>query len=302
MSQLDLAIITYKRPKLLRKCLKSIVGQSKKPDRVLVIDNDKLASAKTIVDSFKKQIAIKYVVEKKQGIPYARNRAIRENQAKYLGFVDDDCVLDKDWIKEGLRFIKNKRSAYVVGKTKLENPGNLVAEAQFYHYQQWFLTKLNKKTKQIKAQNLDTKNIIFNMKILNKHKLKFDEMYSLTSIGGGEDVDMGLQIDKLGFNGFYVNKMILKHSEVESFFNFLKKAFYRGRSSYLLISKWQLKDQVVDVNRVNWYRWLRAFWLVPYDNKRISRKINMKRKLIHVLTKIYDRAWIQGYLNQERKF
>lgn len=298
---LTIAIVTKNRPELLSQCLESLVRQIKKPDVVLVVDNDRDKTAELVCNNFSNRLKIKYVVEKKMGIPLARNKALQVVETRYLGFIDDDCMLEPGWVKEGLKGIVKHRSAFVVGRTKLVNKDSLIARAQFFHYQRWFLTKLDRTSKKISPQNLDTKNVIFDMKALKQPGLRFDQRYSLTTIGGGEDVDMGLQLSKLGYKGFYVERMMLKHREVESLQDLIRKSFWRGQSSYLLAEKWQLKDQIVDLSRVNWYKWLKNFWVKPYDNKRLSKQASLEVKLIHVLTKVYDRVWLEGYVKQMRK-
>ncbi len=290
-NDLTIAVVTRKRLGLLARCLESLAIQSVKPGRVLIVDNDVQGSAGRVAKSFSSKLTIKYVVEPVKGIANARNKALKVNSSRYLAFVDDDCVLGAQWVEEGLRAIKKSRSAYMLGRTELMNKDSLVAKARFYHYQQWFLAK---------PQGLDTKNVIFDFEILKKHKLKFDNRFNKTSIGGGEDSDMGLQLDRLGLSGGYHRKMVLKHKEPEKVLALVKKAYWSGRAYYLLSKKWQLKDQVINDFRINWKTWLDDFWLKPHSNKELKKRTNCRSLVFHVLVKIYDRAWIEGYLKQEK--
>ncbi len=298
---LTLAIVTKNRPKELIKCLKSIAEQTTKPGVVLVVDNDQEMTAKTVCGQSRKKLnlPIEYVVEKRPGIPVVRNIAISLCKTSYLGYVDDDCVLDKNWVRQGLQKIKSSRASYVIGISRLANKESLIAQAQYFHYKKWFEYKLDRKTMRIDPLNLDTKNVIFDFRILKKHKLKFDEIYNKAF--SGEDVDLGLQLSKLGYGGFLAEKMQLKHKEVENLLKLWSKAYYRGISSYLLIKKWQLKDQLVDLTKTSWYRFLKTIWVKPYDYQKLSKGVSFKRKIIHLLTKVYDRAWLEGYLKQSRQ-
>src|ERR1700753_2057727 len=83
--QIAVAVCTYKRPVMLRACLASLQDAGA---AVLVINNDphtpdlgELPGNPTVVH------------EKARGIANARNRALREAQARgyrYLAFIDDD--------------------------------------------------------------------------------------------------------------------------------------------------------------------------------------------------------------------
>jgi GT2 family glycosyltransferase len=102
--QLDISICTHGRPDALKRCLQSLddlgltgaIGGT----RVIVVDNapndDRTAQ---VVHSFP---GVKYVVEPKPGLDFARNRAIQEGSADLLAFLDDDVIVDACWL-QGLR-------------------------------------------------------------------------------------------------------------------------------------------------------------------------------------------------------
>src|SRR5258708_35263923 len=45
---------------------------------------------------------VRYILEPKPGLDFARNRAVRDSDAELLAFLDDDVVVDCCWV-EGLR-------------------------------------------------------------------------------------------------------------------------------------------------------------------------------------------------------
>ena len=99
---LDVAICTHGRPDALARCLKSLaaIGLPCEGNRVLVIDNapqdERTASA------VKDHPGVRYILEPKPGLDFARNRAILESSGELLAFLDDDVVVDHCWL-EGLR-------------------------------------------------------------------------------------------------------------------------------------------------------------------------------------------------------
>lgn len=297
---LTIGIVTRKRPELLVKCLKSIAKQTQLIQEVIVVDNDYRKSSESTVAGFKSKLRIKYLVEPKIGISYGRNKVLDWNKTKYLGFVDDDCVLDSNWAKEGLKTIKRYKLAYVLGKTELLNKNSMVAQARFYYYKHWFKSQFNFNRKKVSSKSLDTKNVIFDFEMINKKKVRFDERFAVTSIGGGEDMDMDLQLEKLNLNGGYVEKMKLKHQEPERIKILIKKAYWSGRASYLLAKKWQLESEF-ESEQFDWKVWWNNFWIKPYVNKELKKKTDIKKLWFHVLIKLYDRAWIQGYIVQRRR-
>lgn len=107
MPHFTVAICTAKRPEMLGAALESVVNLTI-PDNgtmsVVVIENDKMPTSREIIETFraKVEIPIKYYLEPKIGIPYARNRSLvaaLEENADWIAILDDDEVADPSWIK-----------------------------------------------------------------------------------------------------------------------------------------------------------------------------------------------------------
>ena len=102
---LTIAICTRNRPKELVRCIASIramlasCASVANPVEILVVDN--APSDGSTRDAVAGLTDIAYVLEKKPGLDFARNRAIQEATGQLLAYVDDDAVVDRFWI-EGL--------------------------------------------------------------------------------------------------------------------------------------------------------------------------------------------------------
>ena len=104
-------LCTRERPKLLRACLVSLLGQAV-PDSVffaiVVVENDATPSSATIIAELTETstVPLTYVHEPRLGIPIARNRAIAaalQYDPEWIGFIDDDEVASSNWIAHFLR-------------------------------------------------------------------------------------------------------------------------------------------------------------------------------------------------------
>lgn len=101
------AICTYNRAFIIHKCLQSILLQKdvKVDFEILIIDNNSTDNTAQVVRPFVEQNTnFRYIVEKKQGLSYARNRAITEAKGKWIVYVDDDGILAPNYINR-LEFI-----------------------------------------------------------------------------------------------------------------------------------------------------------------------------------------------------
>ena len=101
--KVTVAIPTYNRADFLRQTLAGIVAQQFPRDHfeVLVIDNNSRDHTRETVESFAHAYpAPRYIAETRQGLDYARNRAITEARGEILVFGDDDILVQPDWLAQ----------------------------------------------------------------------------------------------------------------------------------------------------------------------------------------------------------
>ena len=92
--ELSVVIITRDRKKELLECLQSIFSQSRSPDEIIVVDNGSRQKVRNIH-------GIKLVrSETNLGGAGGRNLGLLHTTGKYILFMDDDAVADKDMLKE----------------------------------------------------------------------------------------------------------------------------------------------------------------------------------------------------------
>ncbi len=100
---LTVAIPTYNRADFLRQTLAGIALQVFPAGEfeVLVIDNNSTDHTRAVVAEFAAaHPAPRLVLETKQGLDHARNRAIVEARGEILVFADDDILLRPDWLTQ----------------------------------------------------------------------------------------------------------------------------------------------------------------------------------------------------------
>lgn len=101
---LDISILipTYKRQEILTETLISLcsLNINRFSWEVIVVDNAGCEETRKIVDSFKDKLVINFLVEKKNGKNNALNLAIQYAQGDLFVFIDDDIIVDKNWLCE----------------------------------------------------------------------------------------------------------------------------------------------------------------------------------------------------------
>lgn len=97
---LSIAICTKDRARRLTRLLESLqpvrAASPFKASELLVVDNASAdAATRDAVAGFR---GVRYVVEPRAGLDFARNAAIREAAGDIIAFLDDDVVVDRDWL------------------------------------------------------------------------------------------------------------------------------------------------------------------------------------------------------------
>ena len=115
---LSITICTYNRIEYLKKCLKSVLDQTqgKKSIEINIIDNNSTDNTKGYISEIKKKYPeVNYYVEHKQGISFARNLSFEVCKGMFLAFVDDDAVINKNWLEALLNELKNQNENIIYG-------------------------------------------------------------------------------------------------------------------------------------------------------------------------------------------
>ena len=174
---------------LLNSISKNSILNEFKTIILIVINNKKKISnsqKKKIKKSLNKKI-FKIIYESREGVSYARNKSLnlmKKIKFDYGCFLDDDCVIKKNYFEENLLFIKKNKCDVVTGP-------QINISKKIHH--KIFERNFDHKKKLAWAS---TNNVFFKKKIIT-NKLNFSE--KVTRFGFGEDQLFFLNISKKGY-------------------------------------------------------------------------------------------------------
>ena len=207
MNEIIICIPTYNRNKSLIDCLKSIKKMENKNHfkiKVLVVDNSTTNNSYKTIKKFKKKsdIEICQAHEKKRGIVFARNKClelVRKLKPNYIAFIDDDCKVNKNWLTNIFKLLKEVNADVITGPQLYEKNNK-------NNYMHLFEKKY--KNKFLKVTWAASNNVFFKFDIL-KHKkyIKFDK--NLNKFGMGEDQLFFSIINKIGYKIYWSQKVII---------------------------------------------------------------------------------------------
>lgn len=105
-------ICTYNREKYIYECLHRLQNNTMQEGwEIVLVDNNSTDATPAECERFVKDYAptqYRYVREVQQGLSHARNRGIKEAKGDWLVFLDDDAMVEEDYIEQ----LQQSLSAY----------------------------------------------------------------------------------------------------------------------------------------------------------------------------------------------
>ena len=231
--KVSIIIPTYNRVNDLEETLDSIIIQTTLSKEILIVDDSDNKEIENLVkhrkNEFKeKDIPLKYIRNKKEkSLTIARNIGIENAIGDIILFLDDDVILDKDYIKEILRIYEEYPNALgvqgYITNIDLSKFWNRINKILFRGHHEKDKCRVLPSTyttypylldKVITCQWLSGSNQSYRRNIL-RH-FKYDE--NLKRYSYKEDVDLSYQMFKQCRNSLYISpyaKLVHKASECE---------------------------------------------------------------------------------------
>ncbi len=192
---------------LLGSCLESLKGLNYPEDRLEIIIADGLSSDRTV--EIAKRYGARVVLDHRNSVVSGRNVGFGAAWGELIAFSDADCVMDKSWLKNCLKYFGDEKVAGVGGP-------NLVPESEtgfgkavglIFDYA-FFITGAapTKVFDQVIESRAHGSNAIYRADVLRK-VMPVDE-----TIIAGEDVIMNESIKDSGYKLLYVPDVIVYHS------------------------------------------------------------------------------------------
>jgi GT2 family glycosyltransferase len=130
---ISVVLCTRDRPARVADCVRGLARQEYPSYEIIVVDNAPAdpGAVPAVLASLGLRVPVRYVLEARGGLSWARNAGWRAAKADIIAFTDDDAVPDKYWLAEIVRgFSARSRVGCVTGMVL---PAELRTESQ-----QWF--------------------------------------------------------------------------------------------------------------------------------------------------------------------
>lgn len=122
MEKVDILIIHLNGEKIIQDCLSSIYKDNKNASVYVLFNNTSDNSEKIVKKVFPKVKTYKTQSKKTLGFAEASNIIIKKSKSKYVVFLNNDTIVEKNWLSEMLKTLKkNKNCIAVQPKVKSYN-------------------------------------------------------------------------------------------------------------------------------------------------------------------------------------
>ncbi len=191
-----IGIITFRRPEGLKRLLQSlnklVIGNE--AVEILVVENDTEHSAgESICTELMSELSLplRCVREPQRGIPFARNRIVKESsEADFIAMIDDDETADPRWLQELIR-IQQKYDADVVAGPVL--PRFLAPPPPWIEQGRFFALKRHATGTPIESTG--TGNVLIRRSLFKECSISFDLRLAKS---GGSDSHFFRRISRAG--------------------------------------------------------------------------------------------------------
>lgn len=219
--QFSIVIAIYNRPDELQTLLTSLQMQSETHFEVIVVDDGSTQDLSPIIEDFKLHLNLIYRKKNNSGPGLSRNFGANLAQGDFLIFLDSDCIVPIDYLKN-------------IKKNLLENPVDAFGGADKAHKN---FNSLQKAISYSMTSLLTTGGVRGSVSTKNFQPRSFNmgvQKYAFSVLGGfsemrvGEDPDLSMRLWESGFSTAFFPNIEVYHQRRNSWKSFAKQVYQFG--------------------------------------------------------------------------
>jgi len=225
------ALLTIRNAeKQIGPCLTSLLDQTASDFEIVIVDDVSSDKTREIIEKFDDRRIRYFRNNKWLGLAASRNKCLNHATGEYIFFTDGDCLVSKNWIEEGLNFLRTSDYVGVEGKT-------------FYVSKDYESTRSDDVVENLTGGEYPTCNMAYSKHVLDEIG-GFDERFTYM-----EDRDLAFRAKRLGRIGFNPNMTVFHQKKTLTWREVVRKTkIIRNR---VLIYK-KFHDKTFFVWRI-WY-------------------------------------------------
>jgi len=221
--EISVIIPTYNRSALLRGAVNSVLDQDTQTTfEIIIVDNNSKDDTPAVVQSLIQDHPgrISYILETQQGNAHARNRGVKSARGAIIAFLDDDVIVDRNWVTSLKQALDTRADlSFVGGKVLPQWDGPPPSWLTPDHWSPLALLDYGPDELAIggnSSRGLLTANIAFRKRVFDETGEFSPHLQRVkNAIGSMEDTEFLLRVCRSGKHGMYLPSMIAR-APVES--------------------------------------------------------------------------------------
>jgi succinoglycan biosynthesis protein ExoM len=192
---ISVCIPTFRRNDRLRAILDDLAVQERRPDQVVVVDNDPSGAARPVVEQYRASgvpFRVDYDVQPEPNIAVTRNLTVKMASGDWLAFVDDDERAPRHWLSALMEAARISGADGVLAPVEPQVPASAprwISAGRFYDFPH------QEEGAEVPFNCLRFGNVLLRASHLRAEAGPFDPRYGLMA---GEDTDLLTRLARKG--------------------------------------------------------------------------------------------------------
>lgn len=220
--KLSLIIPLYNRPEEIKELLESLENQSSTDFEVIIVEDGSSVKSDKIVKAFEDKLSIRYFFKPNSGPGQSRNYGAARARGNYFIFLDSDCIIPPNYIKEVKHFLSHKYYDAFGGPDRADKSFSSIQKAINYSMTSLFTTGGIRGSKR-SLEKFHPRS--FNMGF---SKAVFESTGGFAEMRFGEDIDMSIRLMKAGFSTVLIPEAYVYHKRRSTWRQFYKQVHNSG--------------------------------------------------------------------------
>ena len=272
----SVVIPTYNRKDLLKDCLESLFNQNYPKDmyEIIVVNDGSTDGTEEVLEEYEKKspCRFKWFTQQNRGSYAARNLGIENAEGEIICFIDDDCIADRNWIKNLVKCFSDEEVGGVGGKNIAHAPETIVGR-----YAKKNILLDYQKRLALNSQgylfHIITSNAAYKRNVLRKIR-GFD-----TNFRSGGDIDLSIRVQLEGFKLKYCPEAVVYFKHRTTIKGLLKQFYGYSKGRIRLHKKYRKNYSPLNILLKFCRRLIARILAIPY---RLLKLYSAKDKTLYI--------------------
>ena len=219
----SIIVPVYNRPDEVDELLESLTEQTFKDMEVVIVEDGSTKPCESVVHKYAGKLQLRYYTKENSGPGPTRNFAAERSQGEFLIFLDSDCVLPPDFLKEVEAELNRQECDAWGGPDRAHESFTSVQKSISYSMTSFITTGGIRGGKKQMDQKFYPRS--FN---LGSRRSLYRQLGGFSSMRFGEDIDLSLRIYKSGASCRLFPEAWVWHKRRTDFKKFFKQVHNSG--------------------------------------------------------------------------